>query len=217
VMVTQNTTDINYLLRVVGTLLKTNEETSGHSSVEGATGATGAVARALVTPHNLTSDTSDPDFKLTSEGFGSNAGYPIWKAFDNLFDGSSFALVSYGYDMSTCEAESTFTFNPGTGAINGSWIKITLNETKSFNTFKFAAHSIPVMGPSSYTIYGSNDAITYTSFYSNVNYYPVGASGSYEPAVSFATQEWRYIVLLVTKIVGPGTACSLMEIDFSMV
>ena len=71
-------------------------------------------------------------------------------------------------------------------------------------------------------LYGSNDGTTYIQFHTITDYVFVNhGTGTYEPSISFPTQEFKHIVFHCTKIglgnpLGQNVAV-ILEMDFSYV
>jgi hypothetical protein len=113
-------------------------------------------------------------------------------------------------------ATNLSSFNTGSTTINGSWVKITLNEEKKFNYFRLGQESDVGANPVEFTIYCSNDNITYTAVNQQNNYNNSGTNGTWMPKILLGNQQYKYIVLLITKISGAALAVSIrnMEIGY---
>ena len=161
------------------------------------------VSPYLITP-TLSSDTSNsPNFVVsTSSVFDAN--YSAYKLFDGLGSGYWASRPETYSAVSPYIATSLDTFNTGSTVINGSWVKITLNEQKKFNYYRLAQTSTIFPAPGDFTIYGSNDNLAYTTINQQTDYGIVGTDNVWSPKILVGEQQYKYIVFQVTKLKNGG-------------
>jgi len=158
----------------------------------------------LITPTNLTSNTSDSNFIVSRSSIKDND--PINEAY-YMFDSQAFHPVwlcgNNQYDWIGGHANGNDNFQ----GITGSWFKITLNTAKSWNQYTIKP-SFREELLSSWRIYGSNDDINYTLITSQTDYtFPnfTNANLLTETFTMGYEVSYRYIVFHVTKIRNEGS------------
>jgi len=107
------------------------------------------------------------------------------------------------------------TFNTGSSIINGPYVKITLNEEKRFNYYRLGQTSSALAAYSiaGFTLYGSNDNVSYTLLNQQTNYNLVGTIGVWNPKIVLGEQQYRYIVIHINKLAGSGTVADVMNME----
>ena len=168
---------------------------------------------ALFTPHNIDPNVPNPNFLITASNITSIT--QALALFDNTFDSGHPDLT--GYNSADGKANNTV-FN---GFI-GEWIKITLDQTRSFSQYRLAANLDTIGGglPRDFRLWGSTDDATWTSLnvktdYPTTNWKP----NDYAPYIQLGSVSYRYIVLQITRNHSPGrgtyTSANLSEIDIN--
>jgi hypothetical protein len=166
----------------------------------------------LVTP-TLTS-TPNPNFLISSNSELDPALYPARA----LFDGNQAGYYASGGVFSNIApylATSAVTFNTGSSIINGPYVKITLNEEKRFNYYRLGQTSSALAAYSiaGFTLYGSNDNVSYTLLNQQTNYNLVGTIGVWNPKIVLGEQQYRYIVIHMNRLAGSGTVADVMNME----
>jgi hypothetical protein len=178
------------------------------------TNITPALPPTLVTPHNLTSSISDPEFLVTASNIPSatkewnlfngdlTSGHPDIGALYNLTTGQSSAAAFAGYQ--------------------GDWIKIALTQIKTFNRYRLAlnAPGTNISKPYDWVLLGSIDNVTW-SLIDTQTAYPAAnwVVGGYAPTIIVPTSSYRYIAYVCTRNANSISAVkyayySLVEMDF---
>jgi hypothetical protein len=176
----------------------------------------------LTTPHNLTSNNSDPNFvvSVSSVANGSTYAYMMFDGFPANSWFSPHGLFQQTGPYNTV-ANSVNTFQ----GQNGPWVKIALNEPKKFNNFRYWGTD-QVWRVNRCRIWGSNDDVSYTVFFDNTNtgdlFYSPGFTNTWEPYVPLQSQQtWKYIVFQITgtgsHIGAWDTYVSIQELDFAQI
>ena len=155
--------------------------------------------------------TTQGGYTLTSSALYNNTvAYALSNAFDgNLTTISSAWISKYGgftnptNDGSShvTPATSLDTFNPGTGAINGPWLKVELPSPirlSYIRLYKWAGSSTATI-PSAGTIYGSNDGSNFTTITSFTGIHTSLLSGPYDFNLNL-TQTYKYYVIHFTSV-----------------
>ena len=163
---------------------------------------TPGVSPYLITP-TLTSNTSDPSFLITTSSVF-DANYSAYKLFDGLGSGYWASQPGTYLESFPYIATSQDSFNTGSTVINGSWVKITLNEQKKFNYYRLAQTSTIFPAPGDFTLYGSNDNLAYTTINQQTDYGIVGTDNVWSPKILVGEQQYKYIVFQVTKLKNGG-------------
>ncbi|QIG59812.1 hypothetical protein [Dishui Lake phycodnavirus 3] len=138
-----------------------------------------------------------------------SADYPPSNVFDGNLTTISSAWISryggftnppFGSSVVT-PANNLDTFNPGTGAINGPWLKFQLPSQirlSHIRIYKWAGSSAAAI-PSSGTIYASNDGSSFTSLTSFSGIHTSLLTGSYVFNLNL-TQTYKYYVIHFTSV-----------------
>jgi hypothetical protein len=150
----------------------------------------------LATPI-LTGDSSNINFLVSTNSVYNNTDQ---NKVSNVFDSNGTTYHSLPTAFSSGLPNTNTAFSTGNTSIPGVWIKISLNEIKVFNYCKISQYANPV----DFKLYGSNDDITYTEFNSQSGYVNGGLENQWGSRISFAEQNSKHIVLLVTKIFSGG-------------
>lgn len=169
------------------------------------------IAPDLITPHNLTTNTSEPNFIVSVSSVRAGDGY---KAFNGLF------LYPEMYES----REGTFnngivtnldSFDPGTGPISGPYIQITLNEPKQFNRYRIARMEAQHVSTAviSWRLYGKNENDSNYTLIESVDNYVYQTFADYEPTRSITLSTYKYIVFHMVQTAGNNWA-SVGELDF---
>jgi hypothetical protein len=175
------------------------------------------LAPAIVTPHNLTSGTSDPNFTVTTSSVwqGDEAGLGGWRCFDEA--------STNGYHSS---AQNTYSNGVQvTGAIapmptSGSWIAAVFSSDRTVTKLRYKAYGVNI--PADFTVARFNGTTWIDTGFSVTNaiqnpgvyleYTIPGANGGGPGYV------WRGIALIVSRLSLPDTGysncLSIQEIDF---
>jgi len=171
------------------------------------------VAPAIVTPHNLTSDSSDPNFIVSASSVWANdvANSGPWRCFDE-------AGVNSGY-----WASGQNTFSNGvhtTGVIApmptpGTWIAAVFTSDKTISKVRYKCTTYGM--PADFKVARWNGSNWVDSGFSVVNAAQV--SGVYVehviPALNGGGGPWRGIALVISRIHQDlYAAASLEELDF---
>lgn len=171
-------------------------------------------APTIVTPHNLTSNTSDPRFTVITSSWAGQPGtaYIGWSAFDNNF--GSWWLSFGGYDTNT-GIQNTGNIAPMTTP--GNWIGFTLSSPRIINTVRIVStggpnhaldFTIHLFDGTTWTNSGFSvtNAVSSTTAYID---YPI-------PAINGGGGVWKGLAIVVSKITaGAGlTSGGFGQLDF---
>ena len=170
------------------------------------------VAPNLITPHNLTSNTSDPNFIVSvSSARGPADG---WRAFNNLFLLPEMWESREG-SFNNGLATALDSFDPGTGPISGSYLQTTLNEPKQFNRYRIARLEDQHVStaPISWRLYGKNENDTNYILIETVDNYVYQTFADYEPTRSIPLSTYKYIVFHIVQVQSNNWA-AVGELDF---
>ena len=169
----------------------------------------------LVTP-TLTSNTSDsPNFVVTTSS-EINSTYQGWRAFDG---GQSMHWASAAGSFMTSSpftATNVNSFNTGSTVIYGPYITITLNEQKRFNYYRLGQVSsaiVPSSAPANFTLWGSNNGVSYTQINQQTNYNLRGTEGVWNPKILLGEQQYQYVVLQITLLAGARDVSDLTNME----
>ena len=87
-----------------------------------------------------------------------------------------------------------------------------MNEQKKFNYYRLAQTSTIFPAPGDFTIYGSNDNITYNIINQQTDYAIIGTDNVWNPSILVGVQQYRYIVFQVTKLKGGAHGGSIVSV-----
>jgi hypothetical protein len=163
----------------------------------------------IITPHNLTSNTSNPNFTTTISSHH-NSGFDAWHPFDGDF--SSRWLSEFNcYNTSDGLANNRNTF----GGVNGAWIKIELDRARRFTKYQIA-RTDELKKPIQWRILTSLDDITYTvSATQATDYVYTTSIQTYSADILMPIPTVaKYIVLHVTKIPVGMHWTGISELNF---
>jgi hypothetical protein len=154
--------------------------------------------------------TTQGGYTLSSSAlYNGTVAYALSNAFDgNLTTVSSAWVSKYaGFTNPTNDgslhvtsATNSDTFDPGTGAVNGPWLKIELPSPVRLSyirLYKWVGSTSVI--PSAGTIYGSNDGSTFTTVTSFTDIHTSLLSGSYDFNLNL-TQTYKYYVIHFTSV-----------------
>ena len=68
--------------------------------------------------------------------------------------------------------------------------------------------------PADFTIYGSNNDLSYDIIDQKTNYSFTGTSGVWNPNISVGNRQYQYIVFQVTRMFGYGDFTSVVNMEF---
>ena len=120
--------------------------------------------------------------------------YAEWKPFfSSSIGGWTAALASY---VNATGLPTNWTFNPGTGVVPGSWLKVQTDVVRKISSYELqvAANTRPVQ----WKIYHSFDGVTWTLNYhqsSDFDWTGITTTGS----VALTPFDCNYVLILVTK------------------
>ena len=160
------------------------------------------VVSNLITPINLTTNTSDPNFIVERSSIIFNsASYESYLMFDNN-PNTWWACAVGNYDLTTLQAIGPDSFN----GIHGSWFKITLDTPRTWNQYQIQPTYREEL-PSSWRIYGSNDDASYNLITSVDDETFPSFTNQNNLTVSFNINQvsFKYLVFHVTKIINEGS------------
>jgi hypothetical protein len=186
----------------------------------------GNIITAFITPHNLTSNTSDSSFITSGTGLFNSGNHHPWQLFNSAsITGGTAGAGWTDYHIVTGVYVGSNTFNPTNGLNDGSGagggtLKINLGSIKTFNTYK-------LMGSISHSKYYPHSWVLYTSLTDN-NYTAVStitnrnlSSGppNYDSDITISNTNCQFIVLHILKTQGPdsGGLAGMAQMDFSFV
>jgi hypothetical protein len=172
-------------------------------------GVSYASAPYLVTP-TLTSNTSDSNFLITAAPGYFSEPYNLFDANQNAGWQSSTTAFSIS---SPYAATSTNSFNTGSATVLGPWVKITLNEVKKFNYYRLSQHNNADLLPVDFTLYASNDNVSYAVINQQTGYNLLGDNNVWNPKILLGDKQYRYIVFQVTRISGSGANVFIRSMD----
>ena len=152
-------------------------------------------ASIQVSDQNLSSNTSNSNWLATQSSVYQNHVNHAWRTADSNFNTWWQSGSSTYLGTSTGAATNTDSFDPGTGAINGSWIKFALLAPQLINSYKMRS---PNGQPEDWTIYTSLDDVTYSVADSRTG--EALSQVDYSPVFTMSETSARYIVLHITKI-----------------
>lgn len=173
------------------------------------------LAPAIITPHNLTSATSDPNFTVNTSSVwqGDEAGLGGWRCFDEA--------STNGYHSS-----AQHTYSNGvqvTGAIapmptSGSWIAAVFSSDRTVTKIRYKAFGVNI--PADFTVARFNGTTWIDTGFSVTN--AIQNPGVYLeytiPGANGGGGVWRGIALIVSRVSLPDTGfsncLSIQEIDF---
>jgi hypothetical protein len=174
-------------------------------------GAGTVIAPNLITPHNLTTNTSDPNFIITVSSVRAGDGY---KAFNGLFFWPEM-WESRENTFNNGNVTNLDNFDAGTGPISGPWLKITLNEPKQFNRYRIARNDAQhtSTAPVSWRLYGKNENDSNYTLIESVDNFIYQTFADYEPTRSIQLSTFKYIVFHVVQVAS-NNWCGIGELDF---
>lgn len=171
------------------------------------------IVNPLITPTNLISNTSDPNFLLDRSSVN-GAPDEAYKMFDNNQN-----TVWYP-QQNTYNSVTGLPTNLDTHPLgDGAWFSITLNEPKIFNQYSLMPFFVG-SNPTSWIIYGRNQITDPWTSIEAVNDYtwPTFTDNGNPPTIVFNLTgdfTYRYILFRVTKIlIGGGTTSGFREVRF---
>lgn len=161
---------------------------------------------SIITPHNLTSGTSDPNFLVE------------WSSHDGAWDGSKmFNGVLTDFWIT---AVGTYSFGAPTGldifeGVNGSWVKITLPNPKIITKYQITSSNGRAL-VLQWRILTSMDGITWTvAAVQSTDYAQHNGFGVYSDDIDMPPTIAKYIVMQITKLESNVNDRSfLAEINF---
>jgi hypothetical protein len=173
------------------------------------------LAPAIVTPHNLTSATSDPNFTVITSSVwqGDEAGLGGWRCFDEASTNGHHSSAQYTYSNGV----------QVTGAIapmptSGSWIAAVFSSDRTVTKLRYKAYGVNI--PADFTVARFNGTTWIDTGFSVTN--AIQNPGVYVeytiPGANGGGGVWRGIALIVSRLSLPDTGysncLSLTEIDF---
>ncbi|MAT63676.1 MAG: hypothetical protein CL881_07755, partial [Dehalococcoidia bacterium] len=138
-----------------------------------------------------------------------------WKAFEGTTDAST-ADNAWANDQLTntyngTDNAYTGTFNLGTGAVNGEWIKLHLPNKIKLEYMKiWLRDNDSTRIPEDWILYGSNDNLNWTPLLSITGQ---GAKNENQYSVN-ATSVYDYFAVVVTKISGQTNYFRIVELEY---
>jgi hypothetical protein len=176
-----------------------------------------AISQNIITPHDLTSNTSNPDFtSISSSSFGNDElNYGSWRCFDEN-------NINNNYNWSSAR----FTYSNGnqtTGPIapmttDGSWVGAIFSSDKIITKLRYKAVNVNI--PLDFTIFKFDGNLWTNTGFSVINASPT--SNIYLdyniPSENGGGGAWRGIAIVVSRVSAPdinfSNCLSIDELDF---
>ena len=172
---------------------------------------------AFITPHNLTSDNSDPNFLVAASSIFGVGNGDAFKAFDSLTINGSFFTANNTYNTTTGD-QITSNISPMPATMLGSWHKVEFNNVnKTLNTIKVTT--------------SNNDGMIRNfkvARFDGVNWIDTGMSILDVPNIPLTLNtypipsingggdgNWKGIAIVISRTWGVVSYVGLKELDYS--
>jgi hypothetical protein len=154
-------------------------------------------------------------YYVTESSNSADTNRHSWKAFEGTTDNTN-SDNAWAPDQTTTTYSGTDfsyngSFNLGTGAVNGEWIKLQLPNKIKLEYMKiWLKDNDSTRIPEDWRLYGSNDDTNWTELFSrtrqealNENIYTINATSMY-----------KYLAVVVTKIAGQNDYFRIVELEY---
>jgi hypothetical protein len=139
--------------------------------------------------------------------------------FDNNSDVQWASISGTFITTSPFTATSLTNFNTGITAINGSWIKISLDQNRKFNYYCLAQNSTINANPVDFTLYASTNSVgtTWVVIDQQIGYNLIGTNGLWNANILLPQQECRHIALVITRISGNSGQVDIRNMEIGQI